>query len=83
MSSHDAFLCMSSELDNFATHVHIIIEYHQETMNKIKNDRAIGIGARINNLKKFNGSSIVDGKNIKCWITQDKKVTSTALNNQT
>ena len=63
MSFHDEFLWMSSKIGNVTTHIHLIIEHHQNIINKIKNLRSIGIGAFVNELKKVNDDiSIVDGK---------------------
>ena len=62
MSSNDKFSCVSSELGNFTTRIHLIIECYKEIINKIKHVRAIGIGAHVNELKKIiEAISVVDG----------------------
>ena len=70
MSSHDKFLCLSSELGKVTTHIHLVIESHQEIINTIECIRAVGIGSRTNELKKVNEAfSIVDSimnKTLNC-----------------
>ena len=61
ISSHDAFSCISSELCNATTHIHLTIESHQEIINKNKHVRATWIGAHVNELKKINDAmSVID-----------------------
>ena len=60
-SSHDKFLCLSSELGRVTTHIYLTIESHKEIINKIKCIRAARIGARVNELNKSNEAfSIAD-----------------------
>ena len=84
ISSHDKFACMLSELFNVTTHINLTIESHQEIINKIKHIRAIGIGARANELKKIMRIFLLlMAQCTTFWITQDTKVTSTIPNNRT
>ena len=61
ISSHDKHMCLCSDIGNFTTWLHLIIESHKEIINKIKCIRAARIGARVNELNKSNEAfSIAD-----------------------